>query len=52
MNAYSNDLRLKVLDVLDRGLPRKEVARLFGISLSKIERYLKLRVGFPGKRTL
>ena len=43
MNAYSNDLRLKVLDALDRGLPRKEVARLFGISLSTIKRYLKLR---------
>lgn len=43
MNAYSNDLRLKVLDALDRGLPRKEVVRLFSISLSTIKRYLKLR---------
>ena len=43
MNAYSKDLRLKVLDALDQGLPRKEVARLFGVSLSTIKRYLKLR---------
>ena len=43
MNANSNDLRLKVLDALDRGLPRKEVAKLFGISRTTITRYLKLR---------
>ncbi len=33
MKAYSKDLRLKVLDAVDRGMPRKEVARIFGISL-------------------
>ena len=27
MRAYSTDLRLKVLDAVDRGMPRKEVAR-------------------------
>lgn len=44
MNAYSKDLGLlRVLGAVDRGLPRKEVADLFGISLSTIERYLKLR---------
>jgi len=36
MNAYSKDLRLRVLDAVDRGLPRKEVANLFGVSLSTI----------------
>jgi hypothetical protein len=25
MNAYSLDLRLKVLEAVDRGIPRKEV---------------------------
>jgi transposase len=43
MNAYSKDLRLRVLEAVDRGLPRKEVANLFGGSLSTIKRYLKRR---------
>jgi transposase len=41
MNAYSKDLRLKVLSAIDRGIPRKEVADLFGVSLSTIKRWLK-----------
>jgi transposase len=43
MNDYSKDLRLRVLDALDRGLSRKEVSELFGLSLSTIKRYLKRR---------
>jgi transposase len=43
MKAYSKDLRLKVLDAVDREMPRKEVARIFGISLPSIKRWLKLR---------
>jgi transposase len=43
MNAYSKDLRLKVLSAIDRGIPRKEVADLFGVSLSTIKRWLKKR---------
>jgi len=43
MRAYSKDLRLKVLDTVDRGIPRKEVAHIFGISLPSIKRWLKLR---------
>jgi transposase len=43
MNAYSNDLRLKTLAAIDRGIPRKEVAELFGISLSTIKRWLNRR---------
>jgi transposase len=43
MNAYSKDLRLKVLAAVDRGIPRKEVADLFGVSLSTIKRWLKRR---------
>ena len=43
MKAYSKDLRLKVLDAVDRGMPRKEVATIFGISLPSIKRWLKLR---------
>jgi transposase len=43
MRAYSKDLRLKVLDAVDRGMPRAEVARIFGISLPSIKRWLKRR---------
>jgi transposase len=43
MNAYSKDLRLKTLAAIDRGIPRKEVQELFGISLSTIKRWLNRR---------
>lgn len=43
MNAYSKDLRLKVLSAIDRGIPRREVADLFGVSLSSIKRWLNRR---------
>jgi transposase len=43
MNAYSKDLRLRVLAAVDRGIPRKEVAELFGVSLSTIKRWLNRR---------
>jgi len=32
MNAYSKDLRLKTLAAIDRGISRKVVSELFGIS--------------------
>jgi len=43
MKAYSKDLRLKALDAVDGGMPRKEVARVFGISVPSIKRWLKRR---------
>jgi transposase len=43
MNAYSKDLRLKALAAIDRGVPRREVRDLFGISRSTIKRWLKRR---------
>lgn len=43
MNAYSKDLRLKALSAVDRGVPRKEVTELFGISRSTLKRWLKRR---------
>jgi transposase len=43
MNAYSKDLRLKVLSAVERGVPRKEVSGLLGISVSTISRYVKLK---------
>ena len=43
MNAYSKDLRPKVLDAVERGVPRREVAGFLGISLASISRYVKLK---------
>jgi len=50
MNAYSKDLRLKVLSAVDRGIPRKEVQDLFGVSRSTIKRWLN-RTRHTGKST-
>jgi len=43
MNAYSKDFRLKTLAAIDRGISRKEVAELFGVSRSTLKRWLKRR---------
>ena len=43
MNAYSKDLRIKALGALDRGMPRKEAASTFGVSLATLKRWLKRR---------
>src|SRR5919112_91603 len=43
MKPYSKDLRLRVLAAVDRGMPRIEVAQLFGVSAPTIRRYLRLR---------
>ena len=43
MNAYSEDLRLKALAALDRGMPRKEAVGTFGVSLATLKRWLKRR---------
>lgn len=43
MKPYSKDLRVKVVAAVDRGMPRKEVARVFGVSEPTIRRYLRLR---------
>jgi len=43
MRAYSKDLRVKVLDAVDRGMSRAEVAEIFGISMPSIKRWLKRR---------
>jgi transposase len=42
MKPYSKDLRVKVLAAVDRGMPRKKVARIFGVSEPTIRRYLRL----------
>src|SRR4051794_20362625 len=43
MNAYSKDLRLRVLAAVEHGISRSEVAELFGVSLATIGRLIKRR---------
>lgn len=43
MKPYSKDLRLRVLAAVDRGMPRAEAVRIFGVSAPTIRRYLRLR---------
>jgi len=43
MKPYSKDLRLKALNAVDGGMPREEVARVFGISVPSIKRWLRRR---------
>jgi transposase len=50
MEAYSEDLRRKVVEALERGLNKSEAARLFGMSLSSVKRFARMaREGWPLK---
>ena len=41
MNAYSEDLRRKIVEELERGMPKKaEAARAFGVGVSSVKRYV------------
>ena len=42
MNAYSEDLRMKIVEALRRGMTKTEAARTFGVSRSSVKRYAKL----------
>ena len=42
MNAYSEDLREKIVQALERGMGKSQAARTFCVSLSSIKRYAKL----------
>jgi transposase len=43
MKAYSKDLRIRVLDAVDRGKTRGRVAEQFQVSLRTIKRWLQRR---------
>ncbi len=43
MNAFSLDLRQRVLAAVDAGLPRREIVQRLSVSLSTIERLVRLR---------
>jgi transposase len=42
MNAYSEDLRSKIVEALRGGTTKSEAARAFGVSRSSVKRYAKL----------
>ena len=42
MNAYSEDLREKIIETLGRGMGKSEAARTFSVSRSSVKRYAKL----------
>ncbi len=39
MNAYSEDLR-KIVEAVERGMPKIEAARTFGVGISSVKRYV------------
>jgi|SRR3954447_6420211 transposase len=42
VNAYSEDLRKKIIDALRRGMGKSQAARTFSVSLSSVKRYAKM----------
>lgn len=42
MRPYSEDLRRKIVAAVERGMPKTEAARTFGVSLSSVKRYWRL----------
>ena len=39
MKAYSVDLRRKIIDAIERGVPKAHAARTFGVGISTVKRY-------------
>jgi transposase-like protein len=42
MRPYSEDLRRKIVAAVERGMPKTEATRTFGVSLSSVKRYSRL----------
>ena len=42
MRAYSVDLRKRIVDAIQHGRPKVEVARIFGVGISSVKRYMKM----------
>lgn len=40
MNAYSQDLRTKIVEARERGMTTVEVAKTFGVGISSVKRYV------------
>lgn len=43
MRAYSSDLRERIVGAVDQGRSQREAARLFGVGVSSVKRYLAQR---------
>ena len=43
MKAYSENLRKKILEAVDRGMPKSKAAKTFGVSRSSVKRYAAAR---------
>jgi transposase len=39
MKAYSEDLRRKIVDAIERGMPKAQAARTFGVGISTVKRH-------------
>jgi transposase len=39
MKAYSEDLRRKIVVAIERGMPKAQAARTFGVGVSTVKRY-------------
>ena len=43
MHIYSKNLKIRAVDAVERGMPRKEVVEIFSISLTTLKRWIKMR---------
>jgi transposase len=43
MGIYSKDLRVRAVDAVERGIPRKDVVETFSVSLTTLKRWIKKR---------
>ena len=43
MGIYSKDLRVRVVAAVERGIPRREVAGTFSVSLTTLKRWLRMK---------
>jgi transposase len=43
MGIYSKDLRVRAVEALERGIPRRDVVETFSISLTTLKRWLRKR---------
>ena len=42
MKPYSEDLRVRIVKAVEEGMSKSETARLFGVSLSSVKRYVRI----------
>ncbi len=43
MEIYSNDLRVRAVAAVERGIPRREVVETFSISLTTLKRWVRMK---------